>query len=192
MTLAPMQKFPLAVWSWYLLRISLALVVPAAGSSPLDGHPAPDFTLAALSTHPASAMHLASLKGKPVVLNFWASWCDPCKREAPIWQSIWQRVRSQGIVFIGVNYQDAQSDALNFLRTYGISYSNGVDPGSSTAISYGVTGIPETVFIDRRGVVVPPTSVKDDRTKCRRPTANIAPCDEEKEACHSQATRPGG
>ncbi|GAC1342636.1 MAG: hypothetical protein NVSMB27_01740 [Ktedonobacteraceae bacterium] len=123
-------------------------------SRPPDGHPAQDFTAASLSNSAAPAIHLANLKGKPIVLNFWASWCDPCKREAPILQSAWQRVQSQDVIFIGINYQDAQSDALAFLRTYSITYPNVQDPNSSTAINYGVTGVPETVFIDRRGIVV--------------------------------------
>jgi cytochrome c biogenesis protein CcmG/thiol:disulfide interchange protein DsbE len=123
-------------------------------SSPLDGHPAPDFTTPLLSTHSGSAIHLASLKGKPVVLNFWASWCDPCKQEAPLLQSTWQRIQGQEVAFIGINYEDRQSDGLSFLQTYGITYANVVDRNSNIAIAYGVTGVPETVFIDRHGVVI--------------------------------------
>ncbi len=124
------------------------------GSSPLIGHSAPDFTLAALSSHPAPAVHLASLKGKPVMLNFWASWCDPCKHEAALLQTTWQRVQGQGIVFLGIDFQDDHSAGLNFLHTYGITYPNVVDDTGSTAINYGVTGIPETFFLNRHGVIV--------------------------------------
>lgn len=123
-------------------------------SSPLIGHPAPDFTLPVLSTRPAPAIHLAGLRGKPVMLNFWASWCDVCKREAPLLESTWQRVQGQGIVFLGIDIQDTQSEALSFLQTYGITYPNVVDVNGSVTINYGVTGVPETFFIDRRGVVV--------------------------------------
>jgi len=137
------------------------LLVPAqnqsgstADNSPLIGHPAPDFTLAVLSAHPAPVLHLASFRGKPVVVNFWASWCDPCKHEAHLLEATWQHARSQGIVFIGVDYEDTQSDGLNFLQTYGITYANVVDSSGATAINYGVTGVPETVFIDRHGVIV--------------------------------------
>ena len=126
----------------------------AQGSSLLLGHPAPDFSLAVLSAHSSSAIHLASLKGKPVMLNFWASWCDPCKQEAPLLQKTWQRVQNQGIIFLGIDYQDAQSDGLNFMHTYGITYLNVVDSTGATAINYGLTGVPETFFLNRQGVIV--------------------------------------
>src|SRR5713226_464586 len=142
-----------------LALLASQVLVPAqnqsnAGSSPLIGHPAPDFTLGVLSTRSAPAIHLASFKGKPVMLNFWASWCNPCKHEAPLLEATWQRVQSQGVIFIGVDYEDTQTDGLSFLRTYGITYPNVVEPTGSTAINYGVTGVPETVFIDRHGVIV--------------------------------------
>lgn len=126
----------------------------AQSGSPLEGHPAPDFTLAALSTQAAPAVHLASLKGKLVMLNFWASWCVPCQHEAPLLQTTWQHVQSQGIVFLGIDFEDRQGDALNFLQQYGITYPNVVDSDGSVAINYGVTGVPETFFIDRRGVIM--------------------------------------
>jgi len=142
-----------------LALLGSQVLVPAQNQSnsavsPLLGHPAPDFTLAVLGTHPGPAMHLASLKGKPVMLNFWASWCDPCKHEAPLLQNTWQRVQGQGIVFVGIDIQDTQSDGLNFLQTYGITYPNVVDASGSVTINYGVTGVPETFFLNRQGVIV--------------------------------------
>ena len=144
-----------------LALLGSQLLVPAqnqsdAGSSPLIDHPAPDFTLAVLGPHAGSAptIHLASLKGKPIMLNFWASWCNPCQHEAPLLQRTWQRVQSQGIIFLGIDFQDAQSDGLNFLRTYGVTYPNVVDPDGSVTINYGVSGVPETFFLDRHGIVV--------------------------------------
>ncbi len=126
----------------------------SSDTSPLLGHPAPDFTLAMLSAQSGRAVHLASLKGKPLMLNFWASWCDPCKREAPLLEATWQRVQSQGVVFLGIDFEDAKGDALTFLQTYGITYPNVVDADSSVAISYGVSGVPETFFLDRHGIIV--------------------------------------
>src|SRR5205809_1935131 len=142
-----------------LALLGSQLLVPAQdqshnSSSPVDGHPAPDFTLAMLSTHAASNIHLATFKGKPVLLNFWASWCDPCKQEAPLLEATWQRVQSQGIVFLGIDFEDRQSDGLGFLHTYGITYPNVIDASGTVAINYGVTGVPETFFIDRHGIIV--------------------------------------
>ena len=144
-----------------LALLGSQLLVPAqnqsdAGRSLLIGHPAPDFTLAVLGSHSGSAptLRLASLKGKPVILNFWASWCDPCKHEAPLLQATWQQVQRQGIVLLGIDFQDARSDGLNFLRTYGITYPNVADDTGSTAINYGLTGVPETYFINRQGMIV--------------------------------------
>lgn len=142
-----------------LALLGSQLLVPASnqsdsGNSPLIGRPAPDFTVAALSTHPVPTIHLTSLKGKPLLLNFWASWCGPCKHEAPLLQATWQRVQSQGIEFLGIDFQDTQSDGLSFLQMYGITYPNVVDTNGSVAINYGVTGVPETFFLNRQGVIV--------------------------------------
>jgi cytochrome c biogenesis protein CcmG/thiol:disulfide interchange protein DsbE len=123
-------------------------------TSPLLGHLAPDFTLPMLGTPSSSSLHLARLKGKPLLLNFWASWCDPCKQEAPLLQTTWQHVQSQGVVFVGIDFGDTQSGALNFLHHYGITYSNVADTNGNVAISYGMRGVPETFFVDRRGVIV--------------------------------------
>ncbi|SRR6266567_3119470 len=142
-----------------LVLLGTQLLAPAqsqtnSGGSPLLGHPAPDFTLAALSSRPAPAIHLASLKGKPVMLNFWASWCVPCQHEAPLLQATWQHVQSQGVVFLGIDFQDDHTQGLNFLHTYGITYPSVVDDTGSTAINYGLTGVPETFFLNRQGVIV--------------------------------------
>jgi cytochrome c biogenesis protein CcmG, thiol:disulfide interchange protein DsbE len=126
----------------------------AGFNDPLVGHPAPNFTLGVLSLHSAAPISLINFKGKPVVLNVWNSTCVPCVSEAALLQSQWQRVQSKGVVFIGIDFQDTKSDGLSFLQKYGITYPNVLDMSGSTAISYGVTGTPETLFIDRQGVVV--------------------------------------
>ncbi|HTK07543.1 MAG TPA: TlpA disulfide reductase family protein [Ktedonobacteraceae bacterium] len=125
-------------------------------NSPLIGKPAPDFTLPVLSTDTSlSHIHLADLKGKPVVLNFWASWCAPCNDEAPLLQKAWPHQKAQGVVFIGIDAPENTSNALKFLQKYTISYSNVQDTmRSTTAIDYDVAGLPETIFIDRNGMVM--------------------------------------
>ena len=123
-------------------------------SDPLIGHPAPNFTLDALNLHPDAPVSLASFKGKPIILNVWNSTCVPCMDEAHLLQSLWQQVKPQGVVFIGIDFQDLKSDGLSFLKKYGVTYPNVLDASGSTAISYGVTATPETLFINRQGVVV--------------------------------------
>ncbi len=123
-------------------------------TSPLIGKSAPDFTLPTLGNN-ANKMRLADFKGKPVILNFWASWCGPCTQEAPFLQKAWPGLHSQGIVFLGVDSGDIANEALAFLKQNGITYPNIQDTfDSATAISYGSTGFPTTIFINKDGIVV--------------------------------------
>jgi cytochrome c biogenesis protein CcmG/thiol:disulfide interchange protein DsbE len=147
------------LWSQLLTPAPSQVITNTNGSivntnDPLIGKPAPDFTLAALSAHTEPAIHLASLKGKPLVINFWASWCGPCADEAPLLQTAWQHTRAQGVTFIGIDYQDTSSAGLSFLQKNNITYPSAIDANGATAINYGVTGTPETFFIDRNGVIV--------------------------------------
>ena len=142
------------LWTQLLTPAQNAAQGQSQTNDPLIGHPAPNFTLGMLSLHSAAPISLASFKGKPIVLNVWNSTCVPCVNEAPLMQSQWQRVQSQGIVFIGIDFQDLKSDGLSFLKKYGITYPNVLDVSGSTAISYGVTATPETLFINRQGVVL--------------------------------------
>jgi cytochrome c biogenesis protein CcmG/thiol:disulfide interchange protein DsbE len=142
------------LWSQLLTPAQNQASTGGDASGPLQGHPAPNFTLAALGAHGASAIDLASFKGKPIVLNFWASSCAPCHDEAPMLQTTWQHVQSKGVVFIGIDFQDARSDGLSFLQKYAITYPNALDADGSTAIHYGVTYTPTTFFINRQGLIV--------------------------------------
>ena len=123
-------------------------------NDPLIGHSAPNFTLEALNVRPNLPVSLSSYKGKPVVLNVWNSTCVPCMDEAHLLQTFWKKVQPQGVVMIGIDFQDLKGDGLNFLEKYGITYQNVLDVSGSTAISYGVTATPETLFISRQGIVV--------------------------------------
>ena len=91
--------------------------------------------------------------GKPVVVNFWASWCGPCADEAPVLQDAARRYGDQ-ITFIGVNVQDIDSDAQAFIRKYGITYANGSGNAGPISIQYGMRGVPETYFIAPDGRLV--------------------------------------
>ena len=96
-------------------------------------------------------IELASLRGKVVVLNFWASWCVPCKQEAPALERIWREYRSKGVVVLGVDSEDFSGDAKDFMRRYEITYPVVREGGRDLYGPYGVTGVPETRVIDRNG-----------------------------------------
>jgi cytochrome c biogenesis protein CcmG/thiol:disulfide interchange protein DsbE len=112
---------------------------------------APGFTL---TTFNGNTISLQDLRGKPVVINFWASWCPPCRIEAPLLERTWRAYKDQGLIFIGVNIQDRKVDALNYLREFDITYPNGPDPIGEISIDYGVSGLPVTFFISGKGEVV--------------------------------------
>jgi cytochrome c biogenesis protein CcmG/thiol:disulfide interchange protein DsbE len=97
---------------------------------------------------------LDELRGIPVVLNFWASWCPPCRSEAPLLERAWRSLRAQGVVMLGVNMQDLTGDARDFMREFRVSYPNVRDQSDGVAIDWGVAALPETFFIDARGRVV--------------------------------------
>ena len=96
---------------------------------------------------------LEELRGVPVVLNFWASWCDPCRQEASLLQREWERARRLGVLFVGLNMQDARDSARAFLREFGVDYPTIREADKRTARAYGASGIPETYFLTADGRV---------------------------------------
>jgi cytochrome c biogenesis protein CcmG, thiol:disulfide interchange protein DsbE len=119
---------------------------------PKIGAPAPVFSLKRVGS--SRTLNLASLRGKPVVLNFWASWCVPCKGEASMLESAWRQYRKQGVVFVGVDWHDVSGDARTFLARHGVTYPTVLDRSGNVADSYGISAVPETYFIDRKGRLV--------------------------------------
>jgi cytochrome c biogenesis protein CcmG/thiol:disulfide interchange protein DsbE len=117
---------------------------------PQVGEPAPLFTAPRLGG--TGAFSLSELEGTPVLLNFWASWCAPCRDEAPLFRRAAQQYRGR-VSFVGVDIKDSRSDAIAFARRHGLDYTLVRDSGA-IAPRYGLTGQPETFFIDSSGVIV--------------------------------------
>lgn len=147
--------------AWSRLLITLGIVVffvwllaygfmrdPRYIQSPLIGRQAPDFTLKLFD---GGTLSLKELRGKVVLVNFWASWCPPCRAEAPALEAGWQKYKNKNVVFVGVNIQDTEKDARAFIEEFGITYLNGWDLSRKVAVDYGVWGIPETFFLDWEG-----------------------------------------
>lgn len=112
---------------------------------------APEFEF---TTYDGELIRLSDLRGQGVVLNFWGSWCGPCRAETPLLVDAWERERDNGIMFVGLTYQDSEQGARQFIQDYGITYPNGPDTGQVWSRRYDVQGIPATFFIDADGMLV--------------------------------------
>jgi cytochrome c biogenesis protein CcmG, thiol:disulfide interchange protein DsbE len=138
-----------------LVALLLALLVwklaSGSGAKAAPGKPAPHFTLNRIDK--PGKLQLASLRGKVVVLNFWASWCYPCKQEAPTLAAAAKQYAGR-VVVLGVDVNDFAGDARKFAHKYGLDYPIVHDNHNVTSPTYGLTGLPETFFIDRSGKVV--------------------------------------
>jgi cytochrome c biogenesis protein CcmG, thiol:disulfide interchange protein DsbE len=125
----------------------------------VSAEPASDFTLELLE---GGALNLSDLRGKVVLVDFWASWCPPCRQEAQTLAQVYQEYADQPVEFVGVDIWDRREDALAYINDYNVPYPNGIDEKGTILIDYGVTGIPEKFIIDQNGVVrhklVGPTS----------------------------------
>ena len=117
-------------------------------TSPLLAQPAAPFTVTLFDGRKLS---LDELRGKAVFLNFWASWCPPCRAEARDLEVAWQKVKDENMVFIGVALQDTDKNSLEFLKEFDVTYANGKDQSGKIAVDYGTWGIPESFFIDPQG-----------------------------------------
>ena len=124
----------------------------AAGASepPRVGALAPDFTV---STLDGNAITLSQLRGKPVVINFFASWCAPCRLEAPHLQEAYARKSKDGLVIIGINMGEGKPQAEQFVKDYGWSFDVVLDPGQKVTQKYQLIGLPATFFVGRDGVL---------------------------------------
>jgi len=140
-----------AVMMW---RPGEGFVVQPLGWQPagrlISGQPAPDFTLRLLD---GSTLTLADLRGRVVVLNFWATWCSPCEKEMPALQAAWAGYQAQGLIVVGVAVQEGEAEVREMAARFGVDFPLGMDPGEHIAAAYGITGVPETFVIDPEGRV---------------------------------------
>lgn len=136
----------LAVLGWGLLRVN--------AERPDDV--APDFEVQFFNGYEwegNSVANLSDFKGRPVVLNFWASWCAECRIEADLLEDTWRAYKDDGVVFLGVAYVDVEPKSIAYLEEYDVTYPNAPDLRSSVSSKYEITGVPETFFIDREGKI---------------------------------------
>ncbi|HEY2922572.1 MAG TPA: TlpA disulfide reductase family protein [Candidatus Binatia bacterium] len=146
---------------WRRLAITILIIAPILAllafgftrdaryiTSPLLAKPAAPFTVTLFD---GKKLTSDDLRGKAVFLNFWASWCPPCRAEAKDLEAAWQRVKDKNMVFIGVALQDTDQNSLEFLKEFNVTYPNGKDESGKIAVDYGTWGIPESFFIDPQG-----------------------------------------
>jgi cytochrome c biogenesis protein CcmG/thiol:disulfide interchange protein DsbE len=152
---APPPRRGLGLGSMVLL-IGVALTVLVIGirlvqqqqGQPVEG-PAPDFTI---ETFDGQDFTLSEQRGKVVIINFWASWCGPCRTEAPAFEALWDQYKDKGVVFLGITFADDPQDSQEFMAQYGMTYPNAPDGHSEISKGlYHIQGVPETFVIDKQG-----------------------------------------
>ncbi len=128
--------------------VLFALGLRARGEQQLSAGPAPDFKITSFE---GQTLQLSALRGRVVVINFWASWCPPCRDEAPFLEKMWRQYKDRGVVFIGVDYVDTESAAKAYIKEFSITYFNGPDIGSEIYQRFRAKGVPETYFVGKDG-----------------------------------------
>jgi len=138
----------LALLGWALIRTN--------ATRPEAGQPAPDFDIEFFDGYTwqdMPAANLSDMRGNVVVLNFWAAWCVECRLEAELIENAWRQYQNDDVIFLGVAYADVEPNSIAYMKEFGISYPNGPDLGTDISDSYEITGVPETFFIGKDGVI---------------------------------------
>lgn len=159
--LAPRRR---RLWRWLAGTLAVSAVVgwalvagrqlgrdPTLVESPLVGRRAPSFSLPGLD---GGRVASADYRGEIYVVNFWASWCVPCREEAPHLQDFYERRSQEGVGLVGIVYNDREDKARGFRDDFGLTFPQAMDPGGRAAIDFGVFGVPETFVVDGRGVIM--------------------------------------
>ncbi len=178
---APARRRGVPVWAqiiiWAVLAallvgVAIALKQTQQGTVQ-PGDKISDFSMPLFSGYELngnSQVNISDLRGKVVMINFWASWCKPCEQEAADLRQAWDYYKDSGkVVFLGVDYVDTEPEARAYLQKFGITYANGPDVGTKVSQLFRIKGVPETYFLDQEGVlrhvqVGPFTSVNDIRS----------------------------
>ena len=144
-------------WGWIVAFATLALLMGFLGwglwkslTGPRSSGVAPDFTI---ESYDGRTVTLSEQRGQVVIVNFWASWCLPCREEAAYLEQTWRKYKDKGVMFVGVDWVDTPPNALAYIKEFDITYPNGPDLGTKTAQAYRIQGVPETYYVDKRGML---------------------------------------
>src|SRR6266508_6387414 len=129
----------LAVLGWGLKK---------AQAGPIESGMAPDFTITGFD---GRTVTLSKLRGQVVIVNFWASWCPPCREEAAYLEETWRKYEDKNVIFVGVDWVDTEKEALAYIDEFDITYLNGPDIGTVAAQAYNIQGVPETFYVAKNG-----------------------------------------
>src|SRR3990172_1477945 len=147
----PRRSSAVILLAFALVLALLALLawgLKKAQAGPVESGLAPDFSLTGFDGRKVT---LSELRGQVVIINFWASWCPPCREEAAYLEQTWRKYQDKGVVFIGVDYVDTEKEALAYIAEFDITYLNGPDIGTRISQAYNIQGVPETFFVDKKG-----------------------------------------
>ena len=129
----------LALLAWGLKKVQ---------AGPIERGMAPDFSITGFD---GRTFTLSELRGQVVIVNFWASWCPPCREEAAYLEQTWRKYEGKGVVFVGVDWVDTEKEALAYIDEFDITYINGPDIGTRAAQAYNIQGVPETFYVAKNG-----------------------------------------